>query len=129
MVQSEQLGTIVSLLDNAPIYLMGCVIQKRKTYIILSQILSYADNIFFNRSFVGANSGVITQRDVKMYEQREDTVTYVRVHSIPGMMNYINFEVRLFHRLKSIFLGKFYLPTTYVIFTGQCTNEILQLSK
>ena len=114
MVQSEQLGTIVSLLDNAPIYLMGCVIQKRKTYIILSQILSYADNIFFNRSFVGANSGVITQRDVKMYEQREDAVTYVRVHSIPGMMNYINFEVRLFHRLKSIFLGKVYLRTTYV---------------
>ena len=66
-----------------------------------------------------------------MYEQREDTVTYVRVHSIPGMMNYINFEVRLFHRLKSIFLGKFYLPTILMsmIFTGQCTNEILQLSK
>ena len=114
MVQSEQLGTIVSLLDNAPIYLVRCVIQKRKTYIVLSQILSYADNIFFNRSFVGANSGVITQRDVKMYEQREDAVTYVRVHSIPGMMNYINFEVRLFHRLKSIFLGKVYLRTTYV---------------
>ena len=70
--------------------------------------------IFFNRSFVGANSGVITQRDVKMYEQREDTVTYVRVHSIPGMMNYINFEVRIFHRLNSIFLGKVYLRTTYV---------------
>ena len=44
MVQSEQLGTIVSLLDNAPIYLVRCVIQKRKNHIILSQILSSADN-------------------------------------------------------------------------------------
>ena len=129
MVQSEQLGTIVSLLDNAPIYLVRCVIQKRKTYIILSQILSYADNcrilsiyIFFNRSFVGANSGVITQRDVKMYEQREDTVTYVRVHSIPGMMNYINFEVRIFTFFTFALLMS-------LVFTGQCTNEILQLSK
>ena len=27
-----------------------------------------------------------------MYEQREDTITYLRVHSIPGIFDYINFE-------------------------------------
>ena len=44
---------------------------------------------------MGANSGVITQRETKMYEQREDQETYLRVHSIPGIMDYINFEVSL----------------------------------
>ena len=42
---------------------------------------------------MGANSGVITQRETKMYEQREDQETFLRVHSIPGIMDYINFEV------------------------------------
>ena len=28
-----------------------------------------------------------------MYEQREDTITFVRVHTIPGIFDYINFEV------------------------------------
>jgi len=27
-----------------------------------------------------------------MYEQREDTITFVRVHTIPGIFDYINFE-------------------------------------
>ncbi len=45
------------------------------------------------RSWVGANSGVITQRETLMYEQREDQTTTVRVHSVPGMFDYINFKV------------------------------------
>lgn len=45
------------------------------------------------RSWVGANSGAITQRETKMYEQREDQTTFVRVHTIPGMFDYINFQV------------------------------------
>lgn len=45
------------------------------------------------RSWVGANSGVITQRTTIMYEQREDQTTFVRVHTVPGMFDYINFKV------------------------------------
>ena len=47
----------------------------------------------FYRSWVGANSGVITQRETIMYEQREDQTTFVRVHTVPGMFDYINFKV------------------------------------
>ena len=45
------------------------------------------------RSWVGANSGAITERQTKMYEQREDQSTYMRVHTIPGTFDYINFQV------------------------------------
>jgi len=43
------------------------------------------------RSWVGANSGTITQRDSIMYEQREDVTTHLRVHSIPGIMDYVTY--------------------------------------
>ena len=43
------------------------------------------------RSWVGANSGTITQRESVMYEQREDLRTYLRVHSIPGIMDYVTY--------------------------------------
>ena len=32
-----------------------------------------------------------------MYEQREEVITFLRVHSIPGIMDYINFEVKYYH--------------------------------
>ena len=58
---------------------------------------------------MGANSGVITQRETKMYEQREDQETFLRVHSIPGIMDYINFEVsqkmKCISRKKKLFDG------------------------
>ena len=37
-----------------------------------------------------------------MYEQREDTVTYLRVHSIPGIFDYINFEVRILQKTSKL---------------------------
>jgi hypothetical protein len=40
------------------------------------------------RSYVGANSGPLTQRTHKMYRDREDVVTDLRVHSIPGIMGH-----------------------------------------
>ena len=43
------------------------------------------------RSWVGANSGVITQRESIMYEQREDLTTFLRVHPIPGVMDYVTY--------------------------------------
>jgi len=43
------------------------------------------------RSWVGANSGTITQRESVMYEQREDLRTYLRVHQIHGVMDYVSY--------------------------------------
>ena len=45
------------------------------------------------RSWVGANSGMLTQRDLVMYEQRTDETTFFRVHTVPSMLMYINFNV------------------------------------
>ncbi len=39
------------------------------------------------RSYLGANSGVLTQRDHQFYERRHDITTFLRVHSIPGVMD------------------------------------------
>ena len=44
------------------------------------------------RSQIGANSGTITQREMHLYEQREDQITYVRVHTIPGVMDFHNYK-------------------------------------
>jgi hypothetical protein len=44
------------------------------------------------RSWVGANSGPYTQREELYYEQREDVVTYLRVHSIPGTMDLFDYN-------------------------------------
>jgi len=44
------------------------------------------------RSWVGANSGTITQRESVMYEQREDLKTYLRVHTIHGVMDYVTYK-------------------------------------
>ena len=46
-----------------------------------------------HRSFVGANSGTITQRQTVMYEDREDTTINYRVHPTPGIFLYSNFKV------------------------------------
>lgn len=44
------------------------------------------------RSWVGANSGTITQRESIFYPQREELRTFLRVHSIPGLMDYITYK-------------------------------------
>ena len=36
------------------------------------------------RSYLGANSGIYTQRDHRFYRRREDVTTTLRVHPIPG---------------------------------------------
>lgn len=40
------------------------------------------------RSYVGANSGPLTQRTHLLYRDREDVVTDLRVHIIPGIMGF-----------------------------------------
>lgn len=44
------------------------------------------------RSYLGANSGVITQRDHFYYEKREDIVNYLRVHGISGIMDFFDYS-------------------------------------
>ena len=43
------------------------------------------------RSYIGANSGPLTQREHIFYERREDIRTYLRVHAIPGVMDYFDY--------------------------------------
>lgn len=44
------------------------------------------------RSWVGANSGPNTQREEVFYAQREDIRTYLRVHSIPSIMDFFDYS-------------------------------------
>jgi hypothetical protein len=44
------------------------------------------------RSYVGANSGPMTQRDHFFYERRQDIVTYLRVHEIPGLIDLYDYS-------------------------------------
>lgn len=43
------------------------------------------------RSVLGANSGTYTQRDHLMYESRADVVTYLRVHAIPPLRDWMDY--------------------------------------
>ncbi|RMF73830.1 MAG: hypothetical protein D6744_15200 [Planctomycetota bacterium] len=44
------------------------------------------------RSYMGANSGPITQRDHFFYRQREDIITTLRVHQIAGIMDVFDYS-------------------------------------
>lgn len=44
------------------------------------------------RSYVGANSGPLTQRTHLMYRNREDVITDLRVHAIPAVMDFVDFS-------------------------------------
>ncbi|MBW7905673.1 MAG: hypothetical protein LC135_00810 [Phycisphaerae bacterium] len=44
------------------------------------------------RSYMGANSGVLTQREHHFYAEREDVSTYLRVHAISGIMDLFDYS-------------------------------------
>ena len=44
------------------------------------------------RSYVGANSGPLTQRTHLMYRDRMEVVTNLRVHAIPGIMDFLDYS-------------------------------------
>jgi hypothetical protein len=44
------------------------------------------------RSYIGANSGPNTQRTHFFYDRREDIVTNLRVHSIPSIMDFMDYS-------------------------------------
>jgi hypothetical protein len=56
------------------------------------------------RSFVGANSGPLTQRTNVFYRSRQDLVTDLRVHAVSGMVEY--------HDLSEAALGMAYVSET-----------------
>jgi len=44
------------------------------------------------RSYIGANSGPLTERDHVMYDQRQEIRTFLRVHAIPGVMDLLDYS-------------------------------------
>ena len=44
------------------------------------------------RSYIGANSGPLTGRQHIFYERREDISTFLRVHAIPGVMDFFDYS-------------------------------------
>ena len=44
------------------------------------------------RSYIGANSGPLTQRENIFYERRQDIRTFLRVHAIGGMMDFFDYS-------------------------------------
>jgi hypothetical protein len=44
------------------------------------------------RSYLGANSGPLTQREHFFYERRHDVATYLRVHPISGVMDFYDYS-------------------------------------
>jgi hypothetical protein len=44
------------------------------------------------RSYIGANSGPNTQREHVFYDRREDIRTYLRVHAIPSIMDFMDYS-------------------------------------
>lgn len=44
------------------------------------------------RSYIGANSGPNTQREHIFYDRREDVRTFLRVHAIPGVMDFFDYS-------------------------------------
>jgi hypothetical protein len=44
------------------------------------------------RSYMGANSGPLTQRDHFFYQNRHDIKTYLRVHAISGVMDFYDYS-------------------------------------
>jgi hypothetical protein len=44
------------------------------------------------RSYLGANSGPLTQREHHFYAGREDVSTFLRVHAIPGVMDMFDYS-------------------------------------
>jgi hypothetical protein len=44
------------------------------------------------RSYIGANSGPLTQRTHKLYREQEITQTDLRVHAIPGIMDFVDYS-------------------------------------
>jgi hypothetical protein len=42
------------------------------------------------RSYMGANSGVYTHREHRFYQRRHDVTTFLRVHAIPGVMDFFD---------------------------------------
>jgi hypothetical protein len=44
------------------------------------------------RSYIGANSGPLVQREHLFYEQRQDIRTFLRVHAIPGPIDFFDYS-------------------------------------
>jgi hypothetical protein len=86
----------VDILDrNRNIFDLGVCVRSEDTF-------SNGQGAFFAnidgpvraiRSYMGANSGPLTQRRHLFYEGRQDIDTFLRVHAIPGMMDLFDLSI------------------------------------
>lgn len=87
-------GTGVNILDMQKYEFMpGLNIRTVKTFSLGEGafIANKSGPVRAIRSFIGANSGPLTQREYVFYEGREDITTFLRVHSIPGGLSFFDY--------------------------------------
>jgi hypothetical protein len=84
----------VDLLDRLRVQFEPGDCQRNEDVMSWSQpdyLINRSGPIRALRGFVGANSGAFTQRVHIMYAQRQDVVTDLRVHAIPGIMMFMDY--------------------------------------
>lgn len=84
-------GTDVDILDgHKSRFSFGTCVRSNATFSIAhgAFIANIDGPIRAIRSYIGANSGPLTQRTEYFYEDRYETITDLRVHAIPGVMSF-----------------------------------------
>ena len=89
------LGTGPDILDrHRNLFAPGFCVRSEDTFSAAAG--GYASNIDGPvraiRSYLGANSGTYTQREHTFYRQTERVQTFLRVHSIPGIMDFYDYS-------------------------------------
>jgi hypothetical protein len=86
-------ATNVDILDGHKSGFAGTCARSEATFSVGSGafIANKSGPVRAIRSYLGANSGTYTQRDEIMYEGRMDVTTYLRVHSIPPLRDWMDY--------------------------------------
>jgi hypothetical protein len=80
-------GTGADILERHTfMFVPGVCVRSEQTFVEAEGALvaNISGPVRAIRSYIGANSGPLTQRDTVMYADRYDVRTYLRTHSIPG---------------------------------------------
>lgn len=89
------LGTGVDLLDMDKILLKpGMSLRSVETFARGEGafVANKSGPVRAIRSFMGSNSGPFTQRRLFFYDRREDCHTFLRVHRLPGVLNFTDYS-------------------------------------
>ncbi|MBA2630727.1 MAG: hypothetical protein H0U84_06870 [Thermoleophilaceae bacterium] len=88
-------ATEVDILDRAKaLFAPGVCVRSENTFNDAEGafIVNKSGPVRALRSYIGANSGPLTQREHVFYERREDVRTFLRVHAIPGVMDFHDYS-------------------------------------